>query len=608
MNLVNFPLLLLLIILSNLGYCYGQSYHLQINTVNQNTPITDVLETYDSLYTDKKNCQKALPFILQQLHQKGYLTASFDSVQYDKNRAIAFLWLGEQYTFVRLHTDSIPAKTLAKIGFNPVSYTNKPIQFSKIRRLQEQLLTYSENNGYPFATTSLQSFTFDNEQVEAYLQLDKHRLITIDSLIFQGTAKISERYLQNYLGIKPNQPYSEKNIRAIAVRIKELAFLQEQHPALLTFIENKAKVQLFLRPKKASKFNVLLGVAPKNDPTLSAGQRQQLQITGEGDLHLQNALGQGEVIGASFKSYPQNVLSLNAQVNYPYLPLLPIGTDLQFDLYIRDTLYRDVTNFISLQYRLKGNNSFKAFFKTKTTTLLSVDSIQILQSKKLPNNLDNTSQLYGITYNFEQLDYRFNPRKGWIFSIDAGVGNKRFIPNNKILALGDAIDTVDFAIQYQQFNQQNALQYQLGGQLHVYWPIGKQSTIQTAIDIGWLSPQDTLQSDLYRIGGTQLLRGFDDQSILTQKYGVVTIAYRYLLGTNAHAALFTDIAYLDSPLYSGQLQWAFGIGSGLTFETKAGVFAINYAFGSRQDNWPNPTKPAINLRESRVHFGYVSYF
>jgi hemolysin activation/secretion protein len=45
----------------------------------------------------------------------------------------------------------------------------------------------------------------------------------------------------------------------------------------------------------------------------------------------------------------------------------------------------------------------------------------------------------------------------------------------------------------------------------------------------------------------------------------------------------------------------FGTGLGLAFETKVGIFNLAWAVGKRSDL-------EFNLRQSKIHFGFVNYF
>ena len=44
-----------------------------------------------------------------------------------------------------------------------------------------------------------------------------------------------------------------------------------------------------------------------------------------------------------------------------------------------------------------------------------------------------------------------------------------------------------------------------------------------------------------------------------------------------------------------------GAGLGMAFETKAGIFNITFAAGKRDDQ-------KLNVRQSKIHLGYVNYF
>ncbi len=563
---------------------------------------------YNNTYATAAITQQKLPQLLQQLYAQGYLAASFDSLQVDTTATKAYLHLGPPYKWVQLQAGNVPERMLSQAGYREKLYRKQAFNQNQLRALQEKLLRYAEDNGYPFSSIGLQNVQINNNgEVQAALLWDKQQLVIIDSVVINGKAKITNRYLQNYLDLKKGQTYNEKNIQAISTRIRELPFLEERQAADVLFIGKKAKVNLFLKPKKASKFNFLLGIIPQQGTSAGTGSnpnnpdgRQRYQITGEGELHLQNALGAGEILELLFTSYPQNARELKTHVQYPYLPLLPIGADIKFDLYLRDTLYRDVSTYLGLQYLLKGNNYFKAFWSKKNSSILSVDSLKLINSEQLPELLDVKNTLYGIEYNFEQLDYRLNPRKGYTFNVVLGLGTKTVGSNNAILAIGDA-SNIDFKAQYDSLNV-NKFQYQVKYSLQKYWGIGKLSTLKTGLSGAYISNQQTLQNELFRIGGNRTLRGFDEESIFTSMHHIFTLEYRYLLAQNSYFFGFTDIAYLQNKSRNTNLEdTPYGFGLGMSFETKAGVFGISYALGKQADN-------PINFRNGKIHFGYINYF
>ena len=136
-----------------------------------------------------------------------------------------------------------------------------------------------------------------------------------------------------------------------------------------------------------------------------------------------------------------------------------------------------------------------------------------------------------------------------------------------------------------------------------YFPIGKASTFKTALSIGILESPQTFQNELFRIGGYELLRGFDEESIYANRYGVFTAEYRYLVGTNSYFFGFSDIGFTKTKFLDTEYSNSFISGGiGLAFETKFGLLNLNYAVGKRND-------VNFNLSNaSKISFGYINYF
>ena len=58
---------------------------------------------------------------------KGFPAASVDSVMYDSTSANVDLYLGEQYKWVQINTDSIDNKLLDATGWNARQFKNKKL-------------------------------------------------------------------------------------------------------------------------------------------------------------------------------------------------------------------------------------------------------------------------------------------------------------------------------------------------------------------------------------------------------------------------------------------------------------------------------------------------
>ena len=76
-----------------------------------------------------------------------------------------------------------------------------------------------------------------------------------------------------------------------------------------------------------------------------------------------------------------------------------------------------------------------------------------------------------------------------------------------------------------------------------YIPAGKRSTLKIAFNVGWLETPQVFRNELFQIGGYRLLRGFDEESIYANRYGVFTAEYRYLVGINSYMFGFSDVGF-----------------------------------------------------------------
>lgn len=535
-------------------------------------------------------------------NKHAYLAASFDSVQtLNDSTTLAILYLGCKFEWGLINVSSINKQTLAQIGYRAKQFQQQTINWKQWQALQNKLLNYYENHGFPFAEVYLSDISFyqesDTYYFSASLQAERKQYFTIDSLAIYGTANIKQRFLQNYLNIKRGQAYNELQIAKSSNRIRELAFVKEARVPSVAFLDKRAVVSLYLKKQKASRFDFLLGVLPQSGGN---GQQQRYQITGDGTLNLQNALGQGELIDLTFKSYPNQTRELTTQLLYPYLPVVPIGADFRFKLYLRDSTFRDVNINFGLQYAWQGNNFIKTSIERNSSILLTADSAQLVNTASLPEALDLQQTLYGIAYQIERLDYRINPRKGIAVQAAIAGGNKKIIANNAILSIGEAAE-IDFKAQYDSLNI-NRFQYKVDYKIDGYIPLFKNSTIRLAAQGGWIANNNILLNELYRIGGNRDLRGFDEQSLLVSMYHIAHLEYRFLIGTNSNMFAFYNMAYLENKSRGSNINdWPMGFGVGMNLETQAGIFGLTYALGRQQQN-------AFNFRNGKIHFGYVNYF
>lgn len=533
------------------------------------------------------------------LVSKGFPGASIDSVIYDSTHATIHLYLGDQYKWVEINTDSVDKKLLESTGWNQKQFKNKTIDFVRWHQQEEKILNYYENNGYPFAEVSLNNIELANNKIKATLDVNKGPLYHIDSIRVYGKARIKNLFLQHYIDISSGSIYSNQKLQKVSNRLKQLPYLQEVQPWDVSMLGSGSVLNLYLQPKRSSEINVLVGFLPANTTT------GKTQLTGDVHLNLKNSLGQGENILVNWQQLQPQSPRLNLGFNQPYIFNSLFGIDFNFDLLKRDSSYLQLNGIIGIQYSLSANQSGKIFYQNERSYLLSggIDTNNILITKRLPPNIDVGSGNFGINYNFVNTNYRLNPRTGNELEITATAGIKKVAKNNNIINLKDPSDPAfDYNSLYDSVKLKSYRLRLVAAAAH-YMPLGKRSTLKTAANIGWYQSPQTFQNELFQIGGYRLLRGFDEESIYANQYAVFTGEYRYLVGVNSNFFGFTDIGFTQTKFnnidYSNNFISA---GLGLSFETKFGLLNLSYAIGKRNDI-------KFDIRNaSKIHFGYINYF
>lgn len=593
-------LLLFFILLALPGY--GQSnYQLQIRCPDREaTPFiaqTGLQTSFSSRFT----CNEYVNQLQGLLQTKGYVTASLDSVRFDSLSASVVLFVGEQYKWASLDAGKVDPSLLDAVGWRAQQFREKPMNFTQLKEWQEKILNRLENTGYPFAKIWLDSIRLDQDRVDALLKVDKGPAYLIDSIRIYGNAKISNYYLQRYLDLPNGSVYSREKLLRVNQKMRELTYIEEEKPFDLTMLATGSILNMYLKQKKSSQVNLLVGFLPNNDQLSS----KKLLLTGEANILLKNALGSGETIGLNWQQIQVRSPRLNLLFNYPYLFKSPVGVDFNFDILRKDSSFVNINLQLGGSYTLSATQTGKLFIQRMQTIVNAggINTFQVIQQRRLPDLGDVSSLNVGVEYDLNKTDYRFNPRKGYELKLVTAIGSKKLKKNNEVIALKDPNDPAyDFDKLYDTVKLST---YQFRARLTAakYFPLGGgRSTVKTAFNGGMFQSGNIFRNELFQIGGYKLLRGFDEESQYLSHFALATAEFRYLVGQNSYFYALLDGGWGRNNTPGIQLNYTFiGTGLGLALETKAGIFNLAWAVGKRNDT-------EFNLRQSKIHFGFVNYF
>ena len=509
----------------------------------------------------------------------GFISASIDSSKLINDTVYFYIYNGVKYRWGEISFLDATAGLMVNLSPKNKQFVGKPVLIENISKSKNRIINNYENNGYPFASIKTDSFEISPGLISAKYLVKSGELIRFDSLEITGNVKISNSFLKHYLGIVSCKNYSEKKVFQINRLLKELSFVTIEKPQEIFFINNKARVRLFIKQKKANQFNGILGIMP--DPKITG----KFLLTGDISLNLLNSFHRNDKIEFNWKKLETSSQNLFALFQLPYILNKPIGGIASIKLFKKDSTFLTVTSHIGIPFYLTGSNNIGIYYENGSSTLLYTSGLS--STTTLPALSSYNSNIFGISLFYSSLDNKFNPINGYSIKFQAGYGKKTIERHPEINPL------LYSGIQMSSFrNEQYA-------DISKYTNLYRKWVLKLRVQSGYINTKKLFKNELYRIGGLSTLRGFDEESIYASQYLIGSSEIRFLFEENSAFFAFYDQAYYKSIEVKNDNPAGFG--AGIEFQTKAGIFTFSYALGHQLGN-------SVQFKTARVHFGFVNRF
>ena len=517
----------------------------------------------DSVFSNAASAKKYMVQLQNKTQENGFLLSSFDSIsQIGDSIWKVLVFLGPKFESISLNIDSTERYFLkskgvyqSKIKFRPKSYKN---YLTLIRD------TYL-NNGFPFVNIELEHSSLSmNNNLIGSLKINRGEWYNWGDIIVKGDSTISISLIQNISGIKSKRMYNESLIIQLDKEFSSYSYLNQFKKPEFLYSKKGVDVYFYLKSKPNSSVNGAIGI--QQNPIT-----QKASLTGQIQLKLLNGLKKGELIDLNWRSIQPGTQNLTFIGNLPFLFKSKFGVDGKFTLYKRDSTFLEIKSTLGITYQLKNNFYIKGIYSFYSSDILSSSTNTQLNSTR--NNL------YGISITRKILDYIPNPSKGFLFTIDVAVGNRKTSPNsvNNTSARGGFL--------YERYNK-----------------ITKRQVLKVGLSGEWMFNDKTYANERIRFGGLNSLRGFNEEELFATSVFSGLIEYRFLLDKNSNLfAFYNQSWYEDNSIGIYRNDTPFGFGAGFSFGTKLGIFSITYALGKQLQN-------TIQLNQGKIHIGYIAYF
>lgn len=554
--------------------------------------------------------------LLQNLHNEGYWNAKLipfaDSLNQKNNskKIKLIIDLGKRAFWEELNTNSVPngiqkniitefkrkdfLKDIAKKEKN--KYSNTPVRTQDIKKLQEAILKYAENNGYPMARITLDSTkiieTQDRFYFSAHLIYQSGSFIEFDSLLIDGDAKIKKEFLMNYLHIQKGKMYQETSVKNAIRLLQTMPYLKLNGKPKVEFRYDRAYLRLPLKKVKSSQFDGVIGFLPKSQASATAkNSTSKLLLTGQVKLNLVNPFGAGKTIAFEWQRIKAESQTLYANYQHPNFLKTNLEIGASFNFIKEDTTFTIVERRANIAYPSAKLGKIGFF-----TSLLTTSRTGIIRNADTANvpTADSRFWHYGISHSYTTLDDIYFPRKGFQIKTEVSTGNKTFTDSLSRSRISDTQNpTNDFKNPQIKFNTE----------INLFFKVNKLSSLHLKSQVQFVESKHLFLNELIRVGGLQTLRGFDPNSFFVSRYGLLSAEWRFYFEERSYLMAFAEQAvvraytrrnemYLDLPTSAG---------AGISFATKTGIFYFIYAMG-------NSKLQPISVINSKIHFGLISQF
>lgn len=541
---------------------------------------------------DSSTAVEQLRLFVSSCRTSGYLSASVDAFLPAENRWLVSVFIGPRLTNWELSLSGITAEE-AKSIFGKYEAKGKVfIPVEEVAVMGLKTTRYFADRGYPFVET-IQDIVDSSGEVRWIVK--KNALFLWDTLdVLPAPKRIRQPYLMAYLQMQPGKIYRENTFRDADRRLKALDYLEVMQPAELMLASDRARPVFHLRDRKVNRLDLLIGFLPN-----TAGQK--LLVTGQALIHLKSILGRGEEFMLKWQKLQPATQQLDVIIRYPYLFRLPFGVSGQFSLYKADSSWLSIEGEYGFRWLFAGNNFIHAGVRQQACWVTKVDTSFILREKRLPDRLDFSSVEFQLGWSLQQLDYFFNPRKGYDWRGNIRTGVKQIKKSNQIVSLTNPENGMSFNQLYDSFPSR-MVTASIQTNISFFQPLARQWTLRSSIEGGFIYSPRITRAELFRIGGLLSFRGFDEQSLFAEGYALWTEDIRWLFSKNGYFYIGMQAAIL--PHFGSRslpVDFPFSLSAGASIDTKVGIFSLGYAVGK-------PMYEQMSLRNSKIHFGYINLF
>ena len=544
--------LFLIQILLSVNLLYSQEYVLEFISNEEVSKKVKKFNNYSELIL-------SIDDSLSSIKKQGYFGAKVDSflkldslnyqVSISKNQKVKYVDI--------LNKDELDENTLKIL--NNYSLENGLVKFEKIDSVAKEISEILSELGFPFSEISFKNLESINPFVISLeIDINYGTKRNIDKVVVQGYENFPKNFINNIFKPGKNKSLDVDKALAQSNIIDKSRFARNKRNPEILFTKDSTALYLYIEKIRRNSFD---GFISFNSDENSG----KINVEGYAKISLNNTFNLGENINFDFKSQKNRDRALNSNIYLPYILGSALNLNYGLNLTQRDSTFTSNENIIDVDMNFRNLRAGLGFQINNSTVDTEAQNVEDFKSRSINIFSDYTlvddedlliPDLFKISFRFgtglkEQSLEKTNFNK---FSIEL----------------------------YKKFNFSSKLKF------------------QTKIFREEINSKNLVNNELLRFGGSNSIRGFDDNSIFTDGYTLLNSSLNFYINDTIYiytifdvANYSNDILNIEQDIYSG--------GFGFSSITKNGIVSISYSKGN---NWGN----RFNLKNAKINVIFAAFF
>lgn len=446
--------------------------HLSLLVLSTDSTENKVIKSvkYRKKFSNKQNLFSTRDRVLRILKQNGYFSLTIDSLTSHKNNYKSYVNLGEKIKFITLTIQKADLQIINDIG---IKIQNNTIFLpgDKLKSTLQKISDYLIENGESFSEVSIKNLLIGNSHLKANLNIKHSKKRRIDKVIVKGYENFPKTYIKNYFNLNDERTFNNTFIKKILQKTNQLDFTKTIKEPEILFSKDSTILYLYLEKMKSNSFDGLINFNTDD---------KKIKFQGYVDLKLNNTFNTGEKINLYWRNNGEQKQELSFNTKIPYLLNTKFSTSINFNLFKNDSLFSNIK--FDSKISLPIYNNFNILF------LFNKETSSTNQTNLELQNFNTT----GFGFGFDNTTLNSNH---FTFHLNLTLNNQKTTKSNKYYIASLTTNSI--------FSISRTLNFSL-----------RLKSIIT-------NRKTQMTNELFRSGGMNSIRGFLENSILSNSYSYI---------------------------------------------------------------------------------------